>query len=359
MYLGGIAGPEYADSGNVGQLDLIAALLWVRDCVTEFGGDPQRVTIFGESGGGSKVGTLMAMPLAKGLIQRAVLESGFGLSTIPAEKATETTDGVLAALNLHRNQVDELQTLTVAKLQEALLKVTGGTPLGVGSVLDGRSVPRHPFTPDAPAASIDVPAIVGSNKDETTVLFPPRDAFDLDWAGLKTHLTTALPCADVDKVIVELYALCPRATASDLYFTVKTELGMGANARTLASRETTHGGAPVYLYRMEWETPVDGGRMRAHHGLDLPMVFDDRDKASAVIGTARQHAQRVADAMSAAWLAFARTGNPNAPGLAYWPPFDSKHQPTMVFNVNLRAVTDPIHGVRVLPERASEAPACK
>jgi para-nitrobenzyl esterase len=113
---------------------------------------------------------------------------------------------VLAALNLRRNQVDELQTLPVAKLQETLLKVTGGTPLCVGSVLDRRSVPRHPFTPDAPAASIDVPAIVGSNKDETTVLFPPQDAFDLDWAGLKTHLTTALPCADVDKVIAELSA---------------------------------------------------------------------------------------------------------------------------------------------------------
>ena len=113
------------------RLDLIAALQWVRDNVTEFGGDPQRVTIFGESGGGSKVGTLMAMPLAKGLFQRAILESGFGLTAIPAEKATETTDGVLAALNLRRTQVDELQTLPVAKLQEALLKVTGGTPLGV------------------------------------------------------------------------------------------------------------------------------------------------------------------------------------------------------------------------------------
>jgi para-nitrobenzyl esterase len=359
LYLGGIAGPEYADSGNVGQLDLIAALQWVRDNVTEFGGDPQRVTIFGESGGGSKVGTLMAMPLAKGLFQGAILESGFGLTAIPAEKATETTDGVLAALNLRRNQVDELQTLPVAKLQEALLKVTGGTPLGVGSVLDGRSVPRHPFTPDAPAVSIDVPAIVGSNKDETTVLFPPPDAFDLDWAGLKTHLTTALPCADVDKVIAELRALRPRATPSDLYFTVTTELGMGANARTLASRKAAQGGAPVYLYRMEWETPVDGGRMRAHHGLDLPMVFDNVDKAAAMIGPGAADAQRVADAMSAAWLAFARTGNPNAPGLAYWPPFDSKYQPTMVFNVNSRAVTDPIHDVRLLLERASQASACK
>ena len=370
LYLGGIAGPEYADSGNVGQLDLIAALQWVRDNITEFGGDPQRVTIFGESGGGRKVANLMAMPLAKGLFQRAILQSGFEFTAIPAEKATETADALLAALNLRRNQVDELQTLPVAKLQEAFRKVTGGTPVGVGPVLDGRSVPRDPFAPDAPPASIDVPAIVGSNKDETTFLFPPPDAFDLDWAGLKKHLTaalidfsidsdteweslkkhptTALPCADVDRLIADLRALRPRATPSDLYFTVTTELGMGAHARTFATRKAAQGGAPVYLYRMEWETPVDGGRMRAHHALDLPLMFDNVDKAAAMIGTGAADAQRVADAMSAAWLAFARTGNPNAPGLAYWPPFDSKYQPALVFNVSSRAVTDPIHDVRLL-----------
>jgi para-nitrobenzyl esterase len=357
LYLGSSAGPEYADSGNVGQLDLIAALKWVRDNIAEFGGDSQLVTIFGESGGGSKVGTLMAMPPAKGLFHRGILQSGFGLTAITVEEATKTTDRVLAALNLNRSQVRQLSTVPMEKLQEAVRKATGGMPMGVGPVLDGRSVPRHPFTPNAPSLSANVPAILGFNKDETTFLFPAPDAFDLDWAGLKRHVTTALPHADAEKVIAELRRLRPKATPSDLYFTVTTELGMGANARTFATRKAAQRAAPVYLYRMEWETPANGGRMRAHHGLDVPLMFDNIGKAQAMVGAGAEDAQRVADAMSAAWLAFARTGDPNAPGLAYWPAFNAQLQPTMVFNVVSRAVSDPIHDVRLLLENPPPAPA--
>jgi para-nitrobenzyl esterase len=348
LYLGASAGPEYADSGNVGQLDLIAALQWVRENIAEFGGDPATVTAFGESGGGSKIGTLMAMPLAQGLFQRAVLQSGFGLTALTAAEATKIADAVLKEVDLRRDQMRQLQSLPAAKLQEAVRKATGGMPMGIGPVIDGRSLTRHPFTPTAPPLAIDIPVIVGSNKDETTFLFPPPDAFDLDWTGLKKHLVTALPRADVDKVIAELRRLRPRATPSDLYFTVTTELGMGANARALATRKTAQRGAAVYLYRMEWETPLNGGRMRAHHALDLPLMFDNVARSGGLAGNT--DAQRVADAMSAAWLTFARTGNPNAPGLAYWPAFDTEQQPTMVFNVVSRAVADPIRDVRALLE---------
>jgi para-nitrobenzyl esterase len=356
LYLGSIAGPEYADSGNVGMLDLIAALQWVRDNIAEFGGDPQKVTIFGQSGGGGKVGTLLAMPLAKGLFQRAILQSTFALTAVPPEKATELTVALLAALNLNRNDVDKLQTLPVEKLMEKLLdavhKVNGVAPLSMlnslGPVVDGRSLPQDPFTPGAAPASIDVPVMAGTTKDETTVLFPPPDAFDLDWAGLKKHFTTFFPCADADKLIADMRALRPQETPSDLYFTVTTEVWKGADARTFASRKTAQGGAPVYLYRLEWETPVNGGRLRSPHGLDVPLAFDNVDKAASTIGTGSVEAQRVADTMSAVWLAFARTGDPNAPGLAYWPPFDATNQRTMEFNVVSRAVTDPIHDVRLL-----------
>ena len=116
-------------------------------------------------------------------------------------------------------------------------------------------------------------------------------------------------------------------------------------------------GAPVYLYRMEWQTPVNGGRMRAHHALDLPLMFDNVDKGLMMVGTGAADAQRVADAMSAAWLAFARTGNQNAPGLAYWPAFNTQHQPAMAFNAVSRAVADPIHDVRLLLENPPAATA--
>ncbi|MEP7314920.1 MAG: carboxylesterase family protein, partial [Pseudomonadota bacterium] len=237
--------------------------------------------------------------------------------------------------------------VSVDRLRDALRTVTGGTPLGVGPVLDGRSVPRHPFTPDAPAQSAAIPVLAGWNKDETTVLFPPPDAFNLDWAGLRKHLAVALPNADTDGLIAALRRLRPLATPSDLYFAATTELGMGANARTLATRKQAQGGAPVWLYRLEWESPANGGRLRAHHGLDVALVFDNVAGAPGLSPRAAE-AQQVADAMSSAWLAFARTGNPNAPGLAYWPAFDALQQPTMIFNVVSRTVTDPLHDLRVL-----------
>jgi para-nitrobenzyl esterase len=347
LYLGPEAGPEFADSGNVGQLDIIAALHWVRDNIAQFGGDPAQVTIFGESGGGGKVSTLLAMPLARGLFKRAIMQSGFGLRAITAAEADKTINALRALLHLRADQVQALQAMPVKQLLDALRVVTGGTPLGVGPVLDGRSVPRHPFTPDAPRISADIPLIVGANKDETTILFPPADAFDLDWARLRGHLVKQIPEADVDAVIAGMRRLRPNATPSDIYFTVTTELGMGAGSRTVATRRAESGGAAVYLYRMEWESRANGGRLRAHHGLDVPLVFNNVS-ASETVGDGAAEAQQVANAMSAAWLQFARTGNPNGPGLAFWPAFDTTYQQTMVFNTVSRAVSDPIRDVRLL-----------
>jgi para-nitrobenzyl esterase len=347
LYLGAEAGPEFADSGNAGQLDIIAALHWVRDNIAQFGGDPAQVTIFGESGGGGKVATLMAMPKARGLFRRAIMQSGFGLQAITAAEARQMADSTRELLGLRADQSKVLQTTPVKQLLAALNKVTGGTPVGVGPVLDGRSVPRHPFTPDAPRLSADIPILLGANKDETTVLFPPADAFNLDWAGLRGHLIKQIPAPNVDAVISGMRKLRPNATPSDLYFTVTTELGMGAGSRTVAVRKAAAHRAPVYLYRLEWESKANGGRLRAHHGLDVPLVFNNVGAAESV-GQGAAEAQQVADAMSAAWLRFARTGNPNGPGLAYWPAFDTQYQQTMVFDTISRAVSDPIHDVRLL-----------
>jgi len=355
LYLGPDAGPEFADSGNVGQLDIVAALHWVHDNIAQFGGDPAEVTIFGESGGGGKVSTLLAMPLATGLFRRAIMQSGFGLQATTAAEALKTADSMRELLRLRADQVKELQAMPLKRLLAALSTVTGGTPLGVGPVLDGRSVSRHPFTPDAPRISADIPIIVGANKDETTVLFPPADAFDLDWTRLRGHLVKQIPEADVDAVISGMRSLRPNATPSDIYFTVTTELGMGAGSRTVAARKAAAGGAPVYLYRMEWESKANGGRLRAHHGLDVPLVFNNVS-ASESVGEGAAEALQVANAMSAAWLRFARTGNPNGAGLVYWPAYDAQYQQTMVFDTVSRAVSDPIRSVRMLLAAPHAAP---
>jgi para-nitrobenzyl esterase len=358
LYLGGLAGGDrFPDAGNVGQLDLIAALRWVHDNIESFGGDPSSVMIFGESGGGGKVSTLLAMPAAQGLFHRAAMHSGFGLTALTPEAATKMTQSILDALGLRANPIDRLQSLPVAKLLDALQKVTHGSPFGIGPVVDGRSLPRHPFWPDASPISRAVPVLLGYNATETTYLFPPPGSFDLDWAGLTKQLGTALPPGtDVTKVIDGWRARRPQATPSDLYFAITTEATMGLSAGTLAVRKAEQSGAPVYLYRLEWETPIANGRMRSPHTLDLPLVFDNIAKAQGLIGSGTEQAQRVSDAMSAAWIAFARYGTPNAPGLATWPAFTTAHRETMVFNVVSRAVNDPLHDERLLLPQSPPPP---
>ena len=339
LYLADLAGDRFADSGNVGQLDIIAALQWVRDNIANFGGDPGRVMIFGESGGGEKVSTLMAMPAAKGLFHRAAIQSGPELTGIKPEAATDTARALCRALGASDRDAGALLHAPVDRLLDALKTVTKGMPRGFGPVVDGRNLPRDPFTPGAPSVSSDVPVIVGYNATETTVLFPPPGAFDLDWAGLKPALAARAQGADVDKLIADFRRLRPNASASDLYFTITTEASMGARSRILAERKSAQGVAAAYLYRLELETPVQ--RLRSPHSLDLPLVLDNVAKSASLLGAAAPDAQKVADQMSAAWIAFAHTGSPNATGLASWPRYDTRSRSTMLFNVVSRAVNDP------------------
>ena len=247
----------------------------------------------------------------------------------------------MAALQLQPDQVEELQKLPVPKLLEAVKTVTQGMPVGgFGPVVDGHALPRDPFTPDAPEVSANVPIIVGYNKDETTILFPPPGVFSLDWTTLPGKLKPIFG-ESTEKVVELCRRKYPQASASDLYFQITTERGMGLGSITLAERKSQQGKAPAFLYRLEWETPIENGRLRTPHALDLPMVFDNVAKSDSVIGAGAMEAQKVADSMSSAWLAFAHTGKPDAKGLPHWPPYDEKARATMVFNVTSKVVDDP------------------
>ncbi len=351
LYLAELGGEQFQDSGNAGQLDLVLALEWVRDNIEEFGGDPHNITIFGESGGGGKVSAILATPAAKGLFHRAAIQSGPGLRGISREAGTKTAKQIMAALELSPDQTKELQQLPAPKLVQAVMSVTKGSPMGFGPVVDGRTLARDPFTPDAPTVSADVPIIVGYNKDETTILFPPPGVFDLDWSTLPERLTPVLG-AKTGKLVEVCRRLYPQASASDLYFQITTEAGMGSGSIALAERKSAQGKAPVFLYRLEWETPVESGRLRTPHSLDLPMVFDNVAKSESIIGAGAADAQEVADAMSSAWQAFARTGRPDAKGLPHWPAYDGKTRATMIFNVATKIVNDPTSEVRQILEEA-------
>jgi len=345
LYLGLIGGNgKFADSGNVGMLDIILALQWVRDNIAHFGGDPGNVTIFGESGGGGKVSTLMAMPPAKGLFHKAIVESGSTLRAIPRANADAAARKFLAKLNIAPDHVADLQKVPMEQMLSAMQSMTGPNAIRLGPVVDGRSLPRHPFDPDAPAQSANVPMLIGTNGTESTLLMGLGDPslFSLSDADMRTKLKNYL---HVDDAKLELLLATykndmPNASPSDLYFAVTTDRMMRMNAITQAERKVSQKAAPVYMYIFDWRSPVLDGKLRSPHGIELAFVFDNTDKTTGLNGDAPDVAQLAAK-VSAAWAAFARSGNPNTSGLPQWPAYETQSRATMIFNDECKVVDDP------------------
>ena len=334
---------KYADSGNAGMLDIVEALEWVRDNIAQFGGDPGNVTIFGESGGGMKVTALMAMPVAKGLFHRAIVQSGAFLQGMPPARGAEITAAVLAYLGLKPNHVDELQRVPMERLQDAISAIPGG-PLAIAPVMDGRSLPRHPFDPDAPAISADVPLLIGSNATETTLLGPP--VTDLDDATL--HAQTKARMKIDDAAARRLLAVYKEAHRDNVeaWLALESDRFMRINSIRQAERKAGQGASPVYMYYFAWRTPVMGGYLRSAHALEIPFVFDHVDVWSGFTGTS-QDRYALADGMSAAWVEFARSGKPSAPGLPEWPAYTAAHRATMILDSESSVVNDPAREQRL------------
>ncbi|HVW84545.1 MAG TPA: carboxylesterase family protein [Bryobacteraceae bacterium] len=327
-YLGAFS-PKYA-VGNVGQLDLIAALEWVRDNISHFGGDPRNVTIFGESGGGAKISALMAMPAARGLFHKACVQSGSALQASTADPGAESARRMLSNLGLGEKQADELQRVPVDKLLASL----GGR--GPAIVVDGHSLPHQTWEVKAPEESREIPMIIGGDKDESS-LFSLQDKtlFTLDQAGLRARLVQAgIPESKVDGLLALYRRDHPADSPTDLYFRISTDRGARHNAVRQAELKAEQGKANVYMYYCQWDTPLAQGEMRikSFHTSDLPLtmrlvLFPESDPLS------RQ--------LSGAWATFARTGNPSQKGLP-WPAYTLTERTTMVFDARRsKAVSDP------------------
>jgi para-nitrobenzyl esterase len=345
LYLGKIGGAKYADSGNAGMLDCVLALEWVRDNIAHFGGDPNNVTIFGESGGGGKVSVLMAMPPAKGLFHKAIVESGSTLRVSTPDEADAAARKCLAQLKIATDRVDDLQKVPMEDMLAAMRALTGPNSIRLGPVVDGRSLPRQPFDPDAPAQSANIPMLIGTNGTETTALLGIADAslFSLNEADMRAKLRSYLHVSDdaqIDSLVAVYKKRRPDATPSDIYFAVTTDRMMRMNAVTQAERKAAEQAAPAYMYIFDWRSPVLGGKLRSPHGIELAFVFDNTDKTTGMNGTGSDLAP-LAEKVSAAWAAFARTGNPNAPGLPHWPAYDAATRATMIFGDECKVVNDP------------------
>jgi para-nitrobenzyl esterase len=349
-YLGDLGGGDFQQSGDVGMLDIVQALRWVRDNIEEFGGDPNTVMIFGQSGGGRKVGTLLAMPSAKGLFHRAVIESGPTIKLVDMNQAKRVAERLISKLQLGRNEVRELQKMPVDKIMAAYFDVVkdmaGADQMteGFSPTVNGSAVLQHPFDPAASDISANVPLMLGHTRTEMTLQSQP-DAFSLDEEGMRGRVRSLI-ADNAGRVIQTYRQMNPGSSPSDIYFLIASDYRYGAPVMKIAERRAALNKAPVYLYYFRWETPVQGGRLKSPHTIEIPFAFDNV-KISANLTGGGPEAMALADKVSDAWIAFARTGDPNTPKLPRWPRFNPTDRPTMVFNNVSKVENDPIREQRL------------
>jgi para-nitrobenzyl esterase len=355
-YLGNAMGADFELSASVGLLDLVAALGWVRDNIAGFGGDPNLVTIFGQSGGGRKVATLMSMPTAKGLFHRAIIESGAVLRLTSREDAMKYADLLLAELGLRKGQIRELQSVAMERLlasdaavqKKIMLREPGMT--ANSPMVDGKAIPAHPWDPKGPALSADIPLLIGyAHTEETLYDRPTPEKLALDEAGLRERASKRLG-EDPSSVIDAFRKAHPEATPWDLWILIATDHPRGTYSRELAKRKADQRSAPVFAYRYDWETPEGGGHMRSPHTIEIQFVFNNIKIAGPLISQIPE-AYALADKTSSAWVAFARTGNPNTSKLPNWPVYSAASRQTMLFNNECRVESDPDRGPRLAMER--------
>jgi para-nitrobenzyl esterase len=336
LYLAEIGGERYADSGNVGMLDLVLALQWVRDNISCFGGDPGNVMIFGESGGGFKVSTLMAMPAANGLFHRAGVESGPGLEATTPAVATEAALQFLNSVGVSPDNLDALYDLPADKFALPI-----GQGAAISPVLDGRSIPVQPGDALAAGASGAVPLLIGTNQTETTLLthlteLAVVDA--LDWAGVRERLLPALQ-GNTDRVIETYKRIWPTTKPGDVLLYIEADQLMRMNSIRLAERKLAGSSAPVFMYLFTWRGNAVNGLLKSAHGLEVPFTMDNVQSATALSETPSSRA--LAARMSDAWTAFARHGDPNVRSLPHWHDYTLKKRRTMLFNNQCTVVKDP------------------
>ena len=351
LHLGELMGETYRSSATVGMQDLVLALQWVRDNVAKFGGDPNNVTIMGQSGGGAKVCNLLAMPSAKGLFHKASIQSGGAPSVGRKEGATRLAKALLDELGIAPNDVKALQAVpapTLIKAAGAALLKVGAGPLGAnfGPIIDDVAITRDPFAPDAPEQSADVPILIGFVKDEMTIFTAGEP-----WFGKLTEEELQGRVKAIPKgaeLLAAMRKLHPSYSPTYLWVAVLSVRFMqGTNA--VADRKVAQGKAPVYLWSMTWETPVGGGILKTPHTMEIPFMLNSYERVRAFVGPGPGPAQ-MARQFSDAWVAFARTGKPETASIPSWPAYDRSTRATMMFDLKSKVVNDPYGEVRKVIE---------
>jgi len=349
LHMADIGGEQWAGATNAGMQDLVAALQWVQDNIAAFGGDPDRVTIFGQSGGGGKTTTLMAMPSASGLYHRSIAQSGSAIRGISASDASAATERFLAKLGIGTSQLERLQSLTPQQIQHALYSEPVIPNFATGPVIDGTVIPRHQWDPTAPEYSANVPLMAGSTATENGWLGPPPYELPED-EMMDLFKLLAGNDANKGKTLQDLYrGKYPEVRNRMLWLIAESDNTRRRNAQLLNRLKHAQDAAPSWLYFFDWYAPVHDNRMGAYHTLDIPFVFNNMDVGASMTGASQERYQ-LAHVMSAAWAAFARTGNPDHADMPHWPAFNPAQYPTMVFGNEVVVRNDPNREERLVLE---------
>ena len=342
LYLAGLD-PRFADSGNNGQHDLVLALHWVRRNIAAFGGDPNRVMLFGQSGGGAKIATLLGMPAAKGLFQRATTMSGQQVTVSRPAQATARARAFIAKLGVSEHDLSPLLAMPVERLLDGLAAedpLLGG-PVYMGPVLDGRALVRHPFVPDANPLGRGVAMMLGTTHDETRGFIDPASQAirTLDWTNLAPRIAAELPVAMPADMVVAAYRRHePHWSPADIFYAATTA-GRSWRPQVIEAEARVRAGAPSWVYQVDFASRVQP-QLGAFHASDIPLVFGTLDAPQSPTGTGAD-ARAAARAMQDRFVAFATHGDPNGRRLAPWPRYDLTTRSTMIFDSISRVERDP------------------
>ena len=335
--------PRFADSGNLGQLDLILALRWVRDNVAAFGGDPARVMIFGESGGGGKVSTLMGMSAAKGLFHRAATMSGQQVTVSGPQHATARARAFVAKAGVGERDLSPLLTMPVGRLLDALSAEDpiDGDAVYMGPVLDMRWLTRHPFSPDADPVGNAVPMLLGNTHDETRSFFAPdsADIRSLDWTNVGARIAAEIPSDVLPEHIVATYRARQPGWAPAEVFYAATTAGRSWRGQVLAAEARARAGAPTWVFQVDFASRTEPER-RAFHSIDIPLAFGTLDAPESPTGTGAD-ARAASRVLQGAFVAFAKAGDPNGPAVPRWPRYDLTRRATLIVDAHSRIENDP------------------